>query len=174
MEVEAAVVEIDRADCCDPVIGDKDLGMDEAGGIFVDPNPLLGQRFIEGPGHAEDHFFVRDAGGDDPDVDTASGSEPQGIYELVVQDEVGGHDIAVVLCLIQDIHIDILADMVLIQRHVGVGDDIAVPGFRIFSGSLFALGRCGGGRILGRQPELREVLFLIREGLPVGEKHDRI
>lgn len=81
MEVEAAVVEIDGADGRDPVIGDEDLGVDETGRVLVDAHALLCQDFVEGARHAKDGLFVRDAGGDDADVDVASGSEPEGIYE---------------------------------------------------------------------------------------------
>ena len=55
--------------------------MDEARGVFVDADALFCENLIEGPRDAEDGLFVRDAGGDDADVDAASGSEPEGIYE---------------------------------------------------------------------------------------------
>ena len=68
MQVQAAVVEVHGPHRGVLVVHHKGLGMDEAGGVFVDAYAALEQHLIIRAGNGMDIPFVRDMGGDDPDV----------------------------------------------------------------------------------------------------------
>ena len=78
--------------------------------------------FCEGIGP----LLVGNAGKDDPDIDTAFSGEFQGGFELSVEYQVGGHDIDVACGAVEDIHIDALADLVIVERAVGIWHNIAL------------------------------------------------
>ena len=74
MQVKGAVVQVDRADRGDVVIGDKDFAMVEARCILVDLHAAFDQLAVIGTGDLVDHLLVGNTRSDDADIDAALGT----------------------------------------------------------------------------------------------------
>ena len=158
MVIQAAVIEIYRADNGLAVVADKDLRMDKAGGIFVYPDSGLQQRGIVRLGQRVGDGLVRYAGEDELNVNSALCREAKRRFELAVENEVRRHNVHIALRAVENIRIHHLADAVAVQRAVPVGDDPAG----------------GRGLRLGiRHCEIFLILGLVRPHIPHLEKQQR-
>ena len=125
MVVKAAVIQIDRPDNSLFVITDKAFGMDEARFILIQTDSCIQQslimRFCQGIGK----LFVRYARQDDFDINTALGSILKGCFHFPVQNQIRCHDVDIISCMVKNIHINRLAHFILIQRAVGIRNNIS-------------------------------------------------
>src|SRR5699024_2736351 len=103
------------------VVHHKGFGVDEAGGVLEDFDTGLDQGLVVGPGDGVNIPLVRHMGGDDPHVHTALGSPAEGFNHLVRDDEVGGGDVDIPFCPVDEVHVDGFAHCLVIQRAVGEG-----------------------------------------------------
>ena len=126
VQIEASVIEIDRTDSGDPIIGDKDLPMDESRIVFTDLHSAFNESPIEGSRHIEDDLLIRDTRSDDADIDASFGSQDQSVDELRVDDEIRSHDVDIVIGLIEDVHVDVLGSDLVIKRRLSIRDDVAL------------------------------------------------
>ena len=97
VQVQAAVVHVDAAHGGVLIVHAEHLGVDKAGGELIDPHAGLNEIFIVGPGQLVDIPLVRDEGGDDAHIDAGFGRAGEGGHHVVVDDEVGRHDIDIAL-----------------------------------------------------------------------------
>ena len=79
----------------------------------------------QGPGH----LFIRNARQHQAHIHAPLGSEFQGGLHLTVQDQIGGHDIDIVLRPVENVHIYPLAHLVVVQGAIPIGQHIT-PGLR--------------------------------------------
>ena len=124
--IEAAVVQIDGADNSLPVVTNKDLGMYEAGGVFVDLHPGFQQGSVMGQRKGKGDVLIWNTRQDDPHINTALGGILERIFQLTVQNQIWRHDMDILLGPVQHIHVDLLAHLVLVQGAVSVRHDKTV------------------------------------------------
>ena len=100
--------------------------MDKARGELVNLHPSLQKLLIVSMGQEKRVFLIRNVGHDDPDLHPSLGREDQGIDHLIVQDQIGGHDVNVFLGLIKNIHIHTFSHTLMVKRAVAVRHDKAL------------------------------------------------
>ena len=122
MVVEAAVVEIDAADDRLVIVADKAFRVQEARRIFPDAHAGVHQRLVVPLAEIPDHFLVRDAGHQKTHVHAAFGGEFQRRLQFAVQNEIGRHDIDIVLGRMEDVLIDHFTGVVTVERRIGIRD----------------------------------------------------
>ena len=126
MQKQAAVVQIDRSDGRDLVIGDEALCMYEAGRVLVDPDAAGQQHLIKAAGHPEDQLFVGNAGHDDPHIDAALRRREHGVHQIVAQHEVGRKEPRIVRALREQVDEQLVAGRLAVQGRIVVAEHIAV------------------------------------------------
>ena len=125
MVVQAAVVQIDRADGRLAVIADEDLRVNEARLVLINLYTVFKQPAVIRVRKREGDLLVRHMRQDELDLHAAARGVGQRRDHLVVNDEIRRHDVYVTVGTVDDIHIDHLADEVAVERAVAIGDDIA-------------------------------------------------
>ena len=125
MVIEAAVIQVDGAHGGLPVVGHEDFGMDKTRRVLVDPHPGGQQASVVGLGQSVGQALVRDAGKDEAYVYAPLGGEFQRRLHLLVQDQIGGHDVHIVPCPVQNVQIHPFAHPFPVQGTVGIGHDEA-------------------------------------------------
>ena len=157
VEIQAAEIQVGRADRGHGIVRDKGLGVDKAVGILVDLHARADQLAIVGARGEMHDLLVGGAWCDDAHVHAAFGGILEQGEHGVVHHEVGGGDIEIALCALDDLCIDLLTDRLLVHGAVRVGLYPAV----------LALGRFR----LGGQ-ELVDLLVRAAQKLPHLQKHD--
>ena len=71
-------------------------------------------------------LFIRDARQDQLHIHPTLGSEFQSRLHLVVQNEIGCHNMYIVLGPVENVHIDALPHLIIVQWTVAVGHHIAL------------------------------------------------
>lgn len=125
VEVQTAVVQVDAAGDGGGIVADEGLGVNKAGGVFVDLDAAFDQFPVVGAGQGEDGFLVRAAGRHQLHVHAALGGKDQRRDHLMVDDQIGRHNVDIFLGAVKDVQIDRLADIVPIERAVSVWNDPA-------------------------------------------------
>ena len=156
MEVEAPEVQVHGAGDGVAAVHQVDLGVDKARRILIDPDACLGEHFVVGPGDGMDIPLVWDMGRDDPHVQAGLGGGEQGGGDLVVQDQIGGHNIDGPDGPLEQGQQRTLADVLVVQRRIAEGLDEALA-----AGQAVGIGGPEGGDIL-QGPGV---------GVPHGEEH---
>ena len=100
--------------------------MNKARRILVQLHPRCRQVLIVGFRQRIGRLFIRDARQDQLHIHPTLGSEFQSRLHLVVQNEVGRHDMHVVLGPVENVHIDALPHLIIVQWTVAVGHHIAL------------------------------------------------
>ena len=124
--VQAPVIQIDGTNHRLHVVADEDLGVDKARRILVQLYPCRRQVLIVGFRQRIGRLFIRDARQDQLHIHPTLGSEFQSRLHLVVQNEIGCHDMHVVLGPVENVHIDALPHLIIVQWTVAVGHHIAL------------------------------------------------
>ena len=154
--VQAPVVEIDGPHHRLPVVADEALGVDEAGGVGVELHACAVQGGEMGLGQVVGALLVRDPRQDDPHIHPPTGGVAQGRFHLLVQNQVGGHDMDVFFRPVQQVHVHLLAHPVIVQGAVGIGHHEA--------GGVGSFHRRAEKFVIFRRPQV---------GAPELEEHDR-
>ncbi len=97
--------------------------MHEARRILIDAHAGLHQRPVIGAGQPENCLLIRYGRGDNAHV-YASFLQPvpEMCLHLIVDDhQMGRKDIYIILCLAQDLQVDVFSDILIVQRRIGVG-----------------------------------------------------
>ena len=147
--VQAPEIQIGGSHGGHGIVADEGLGVVEADGIFVDLHAASQQLPVVGAGGEMDDPLVPSVGRQDPHIHAALCCQTQSGDHAVVYNEIGGVDVEIVLCIVDDLQIDVLAHIVIVRGAVGVGLDEAVVD--------------AGGRD-GAEPD--DVLVLLRHQLP--------
>ena len=156
MEVQASEVQVHRPGDGVAVVHQVDLGVDEPRRILVDPHTGLGEHLVVRPGDGVDVPLVGNVGRDDPHVQAGLGRGEKGGGDLVVQDQVGRHDIDGFHRPLEEGQEGTLGDVLVVQGRVAEGLDKALA----------------PGQAVGvRRPQRRHVLQLPGGGIPLGEEH---
>lgn len=154
MVVKAAVVEVDGAHHRLPVVADKHLRVDKAGGVLVNLDPRIKQGGVVSFRQGVGGLFIRHAGQDQAHIHPPLGRKAQGGLHLAVQNQIGRHDVDIPLGPVQNVHIDPLAHLVFVQRAVPVGHHPA-PG--LLAGGRGHAEKAGELRLLfGDRPHLQK------------------
>ena len=132
MMTQASVVEVDRADDGGIVVADEDLRMHKARRIFVDAHARPHQRRIIRLRQRIRRGLVRHARQDQPHVHAALGGIDQRVFQLAVQNQIRRHDVDVFLRAAEDVNVHALAELILVQRTIPIGDDEARRADRLF------------------------------------------
>ena len=125
MMVQAAVIQIDGAHYRLPVIAEKHLGMDKSWGVFIDLYTRFYQLGIVAFCQREGNLLIWDVGKDQPHVNATLGGKFQGSQQFTVQNEVRGHDVHRVLCLVEHIQIHHFAHIFPAQGGIAKGNHVA-------------------------------------------------
>ena len=110
--------------------------MTEARRPLEDADTIPHEAVIEGAGHTVDHPLIRDARRDDPYIHTSLRRETERVRHLIRDDQVRCDEVAVLLCLVRHTDVDILPDLLVIHRTVGIRLDEAR---RLLRGIMIAL-----------------------------------
>ena len=182
MQEQASVVEVDRTDRGDAVVGHEALRVDEAGRVLVDLDAAAQQHLIEAARHAEDDLLVRDAGHDDANVDAAVRGRDHRVHQVVAKHEVGREEPRVARALGEQVDVELVARGLAIEGRVVIAEDVAV---RLARGHHEGRISWGAWRVgaLARRRQLRRaaqqvgrrqslIALLAREGVP--ERHEHV
>ena len=71
-------------------------------------------------------LFIRDARQDQLHIHSTLGSEFQSRLHLIIQNEVGRHDMYIVFGPVENVHIDALPHLIIVQWTIAVGHHIAL------------------------------------------------
>ena len=123
---QAAVVQIHRAHRPADVVADEAFGMDKAGGVLINFHTGLDEGAVVTLCQGERQAFVGDAGQDDGHIHAPTGSKAQSILQFMTEDQIGGHDVDVLLGGIENVGVDPFAYRLVVQRTVTVGNHIAL------------------------------------------------
>ena len=129
MMVQTAVIQIDGTHHRLLIIADKHLGMDKAGGVFIKLHTCPDQRLIVCFGQCISNLLVRDTGQNDFHIHPSLCRINQGGLQLIIQDQVGRHNVHIASGTIQDVHIHLFAYLFSIQGAIPVGHYIALRTF---------------------------------------------
>ena len=113
--------------------------MDKARFIFIDLYTCFQKFVIIGLCQGKGRLFIRDMGHDDPDFYSSFGCIDQGHKKFMIQDQIWGHNMDIILCRIQDIHVHLFSHSLAAIRAGTIGDHKAVIGHRKFPGCPVAL-----------------------------------
>lgn len=104
---------------------DHNFRVDKSRSIFINLHPGAREGFAMRFGQRIGRFFIRNTQKDQLDIHAALRGIFYSGFQFTVQDEVRRHDMDIVLCAVQNIHIDRFTGFVLIQRAVSVGEHAA-------------------------------------------------
>ena len=90
--------------------------MDKAGLVLIDADTEIHKILIERSGYAVDVPFIGYPRGDYAHIDSAFCGISQCGNHLVIGDKIRRGDIDIVVCVVDDVHIDKLADVLVIKR----------------------------------------------------------
>ena len=125
MQVQAAVIEVDRADDGLAVVADEHLRVHEAGRVLVDLDAGVEQLAVVPLGQREGELFIRHVRQNELHIHAALGRERERHDHRLVEDEVRREDMHVALGMAEDVEIHALADALLVERAVGIRQDVA-------------------------------------------------
>ncbi len=121
MKIQASVIQVDGAHHRHLLIHHTLLGMEETGGIFVNAHACLCQVLIIGTGHLVDHLFVRDTRRDNAHIHATGSRLDQFPLQLIGDHEIRCGKPGLIFRILKQIHVNILAYMLCIQRRIPVG-----------------------------------------------------
>lgn len=125
MQVQAAVVKIDRADNGLAVIADEHLRVHEAGRVLIDLDAGVEQLAVVPLGERKGKLFIRHVRQNELHIHAALGRKRERHDHRLIEDEVRREDAHIALGMAEDVEIDALADALVIERAVGIRQDIA-------------------------------------------------
>lgn len=143
--IKASVVKVHRAHRGDLVVAHEVFGVDEAWQVQVDVHAAFHERFKEGATHTEGDEVVVPRGDDHRNLDAPLHHEGEGLFELVVDDDVGRGDVNISLCFGKDIKVDVLCDVLFIVSIISVGDHDAACAACLLSGREVLCAVCVDG-----------------------------
>ena len=164
MKIKASEVQIDASYHGLPSVTDEFLGMDEAWHIFKDPYTIFYEFPVIGVSEPEGIGLVRDMRKKYPDIHSPLCRIAEGCHGLVIQYQIGCHDVYIVPGLIDDAEVYAESYIFLIKGAVPIGDDKALPVFRAPSLITGAAGRIAVSRIV-------LALFLLSPEVPCAVPH---
>ena len=126
VQIQRPVVEVDAADRRDFVIRYDSLGMDEARCIFIDPDTGLNQLPVTGTRQEIGDPLVRNPRRHNPDIDTRLRRKRQRRHHFIVNNQVRRVDPDIVVCLRDNVQINILTDRLIVERRITVRLYIAI------------------------------------------------
>lgn len=112
---ERAEVEVNSATDAVIVIAEHVFGVDEARFVFIDFDAAFDEGEVVGAGHEIDDFLVRDAWGDDSDVDAFFGGEGEGVHNFAVANEIWGGDAKGFGGAVDEVEIDVFGDGLVVD-----------------------------------------------------------
>ena len=124
MQIQAAVIHIDRTDHRLFIVGHIRFGMDKARCILIDMNSRTEKFFIISTRHLKRVPFIRNMGQDQLHLHAALGRVCERLNHLIANNQIGRHDVDVLLGSIQHIQIDMLAHILIIERTVRIRNDV--------------------------------------------------
>ena len=95
--------------------------MQKSGCILVNPYACLDELFIIGLRQQEDDFLIGNSRCHDPHIHPSFRSQTKCCHHLIINDQIRGTDINIILCLIDNIQINILSYGFVIQRGISIG-----------------------------------------------------
>ena len=125
MMIQAAVVEIDRADDGLAVVADENLRVDEARLVLIDLHAAVQKAAVIGVRQRKGDLLVRHVRQDELYLDAALRGVGQRRDHLIVDDEIRRHNVHIAVGAVDDVHIHHFADEIAVERTVAVGDDEA-------------------------------------------------
>ena len=125
MQVKAAEIQVNGAHHSLFVVADKNLGVDKARRVFVNFHAGSCELRIKGSGQHVGILFIRNMRHNKLYVNPAFGGIAQGIDHLVVQNQIGRHNMNVAPGLVQYIQINTLSHLLPVHRAVPIGQDEA-------------------------------------------------
>ena len=126
MEIQAAEVHVYAAHHCHAVVADKAFGVDKTGDILVDFDAERGELTVVRAGDRVYKPLIGNVRRDNPHVHAAFCREGKSVLHLVVDNEVRGSDIDILLRVVDDVEVDVFTDGFIVKRAVGVRDNKAV------------------------------------------------
>ena len=126
MQIQRPVVKIDAADRRDLVIRHDSLGMDEARRVFIDADSGLNQLPVAGTRQKIGNPLVRNPGRHDPHIDTRLRRKRQRRHHFIVNNQVRRVDPDIVVCLRDNVQVNILTDRLIVERRITVRLHIAI------------------------------------------------
>ena len=111
VHIKAAEIHVCRADDAHAVVADNALGVQESRRVAVNFDSFLDQFGIKGLGHGKHVFFVGNVGHGDAHVHAALRRVDERALHLSVQDEVGRVDVHIFLRVVDDLQVQIFADV---------------------------------------------------------------
>ena len=118
MQIETPVIEIDRSHDAGLVVADHALGMNKAGGVFVNPDARFEERPVIGSREAEHGLFIGNPGRHDTDVHAPFGGVTERRAHKVVQNEVRGKNIQIFAGAIDKFQINRLSHALSVERRI--------------------------------------------------------
>ena len=118
MEVEAAKIEVDRADEGKFSVGQRELRMDEAGRVFVDADARGGQGLVIRARDRVDVPLIRHAGRYDADIEAGLCGGAERGEHFIVEDEIGRHQPDIAPCGANEALVHARADVFMVERAV--------------------------------------------------------
>ena len=125
VQVQTAVIKVDRADDGLAVVADEHLRVHEAGRILIDLHPGVEQLAVMPLGEGEGELLVRHVRQNELHVHAALGRERERHDHRLVEDEVRRHDAHIALGVVEDVEIHALAHTLVVERAVGIRQDVA-------------------------------------------------
>ena len=123
VQVETAKVHIGRADDAVFIVADNAFRVDKAGRVAINFDSFVHELRVKCFGNGKDIFFVRNMRDGNAYVHARTGGRDQSPLHFSVEDEVGSIDIYVFFCVVNDLQVQIFADIgILAVRSVAESD----------------------------------------------------
>ena len=120
MQIEAAVIQIDRSDCRNLIITDKGFCMQKAGLIFKNTHSCLQQRPIIRLCEQKDHLLIRDARRHDPHIYAALCRKTKRCDNLIIGNQIRRKNVDIFFRAVDDVQIYIFTNRLIIKRCITV------------------------------------------------------
>ena len=125
MQIQAAKIEVDRADDCADVITHKHLRMYKPRRIFKNFNSCPDQPGIIRLRQSKGILLIRNMGHNNRHIHTTLCRKGQGGNHLLIQNQIWRHDMYIIDCPVYDIKINILRQILIVNRAVSIRHDIS-------------------------------------------------
>ena len=126
--IERAKIKVNGAASRKFIVRDTLLRVHETRCVLVNPHARTRQHIVIGACRLIDHLLIRDAGRYDAHIHPALCREAKGLAHLVRDDEIGRHKVDITLRVVYEIHVNVFAHLLPVERRIRVG--LAVAGLR--------------------------------------------
>ena len=120
VQVQAPEIHVDGPDDRDLIIAKVLLCMDETGRVLVDADARMDQAFVVRLRQQEDTLLIRDTRGDDAHIHAALRRHTEFAVHLLTDDEVGRRDVYMMLRRLDDVHVNIFPEGLMVDRRIRV------------------------------------------------------